>query len=218
MTFQEKLIAIRKVMRKPDGKHITQDDIASIAGVTRQAVYKWESGQSYPEVITLIKVRDFFKEYGSKDGLIPEEITLDNLLDDSFSITIPDKKRRRRKADREIQREIETIVEADGNAERTIEELLASLSAPAAPAAVITPAAAPAAPAAPVVEEAAPVAEEAPAAVVVEEPAPEEDDEDLEAEAAEAPVAEEEEASVAEETPAAEEKPKKKGFLWFGRK
>ena len=53
MTFQEKLVAIRKAM------HETQDRLASVAGVTRQAVYKWESGQSYPEVTTLIKVRDF---------------------------------------------------------------------------------------------------------------------------------------------------------------
>lgn len=43
MTFSQKLVVLRKI------KHLTQDEFASAVGVSRQAVYKWESGQSYPE-------------------------------------------------------------------------------------------------------------------------------------------------------------------------
>ena len=48
MTFKEKLVRLRKI------KGLTQDEFASAVGVSRQAVYKWESGQSYPEVAKLL--------------------------------------------------------------------------------------------------------------------------------------------------------------------
>ena len=161
MTFQEKLVVIRKIMG------CTQDDVASVAGVSRQAVYKWESGQSYPEVTTLVKVRDFYRESGSGFGF--GEITIDNLLDDDFVVEMPAKRKRRKRMNKEIQRQIEEIVEAEEKGEapaKTLEQLLAELKAPAVKAA---PAAAPAA-------EAAPAASEAPAeAAVVEEAAAEEE-------------------------------------------
>ena len=50
MTFKEKLVKLRKL------KGITQDEFASAVGVSRQAVYKWESGQSYPEAAKLIEL------------------------------------------------------------------------------------------------------------------------------------------------------------------
>lgn len=186
MTFQEKLVVLRKMMGR------TQDDIASIVGVSRQAVYKWESGQSYPEVTTLVKVRDFYRDYGGEFNLT--ELSLDNLLDDDFVIALPEKKRRRKRMNKDIQREIEAIVEAEEEGTstgKTLEELLKELSAPAPKAAAPAPKAAPT------------------PAVVVEEV---EVDEDLEAEAAEAAAP-----APAEEPVAAPEK-KKKGFLFFGRK
>ena len=159
MTFQEKLVVIRKIMG------CTQDDVASVAGVSRQAVYKWESGQSYPEVNTLVKVRDFYRESGSGFGF--GEITIDNLLDDEFVVEMPAKRKRRKRMNKEIQRQIEEIVEAEEKGEapgKTLEQLLAELKAP-------TPKAAPAPKA-----EAAPTATEAPVeAAVVEEAAAEED-------------------------------------------
>ena len=54
MTFKEKLVKLRKL------KKITQDEFASAVGVSRQAVYKWESGQSYPEVPKLIEMKHLF--------------------------------------------------------------------------------------------------------------------------------------------------------------
>ena len=79
MTFKEKLVKLRKL------KKITQDEFACAVGVSRQAVYKWESGQSYPEVPKLIEMKHLFG------------ISIDDLLDDNYEVVLPEKKRRRRK-------------------------------------------------------------------------------------------------------------------------
>ena len=78
MKFCEKLIRLRKI------KGITQDEFASAVGVSRQAVYKWESGQSYPEVAKLIEIKRLF------------EISIDDLLDENYEIALPEKKKRKR--------------------------------------------------------------------------------------------------------------------------
>ena len=78
MTFREKLVTLRKIRK------ITQDELASAVGVSRQAVYKWECGQSYPEVPKLLEIKFLFG------------ISIDDLLDDSFDIALPEKKRKRR--------------------------------------------------------------------------------------------------------------------------
>ena len=80
MTFQEKLVILRKT------RGLTQDEFASAVGVSRQAVYKWESGQSYPEVQKLLEMKTLFS------------ISIDNLLDDSYEVARPEKKRRKRAA------------------------------------------------------------------------------------------------------------------------
>ena len=54
MTFKEKLIRLRKI------HSLTQDEFACAVGVSRQAVYKWESGQSYPEVAKLLEIKLLF--------------------------------------------------------------------------------------------------------------------------------------------------------------
>lgn len=78
MTFKEKLIVLRK------NKGLTQDDFAKAVGVSRQAVYKWENGTSYPEVPKLLEIKTL---YG---------ISLDDLFDDSFEVAVPEKKKRKR--------------------------------------------------------------------------------------------------------------------------
>ena len=83
MLFKEKLVILRK------SKHLTQDEFASAVGVSRQAVYKWESGQSYPEVPKLLEMKSLLG------------ISIDDLLDDAFDIPLPEKKRRRRKKNAE---------------------------------------------------------------------------------------------------------------------
>lgn len=78
MKFSEKLIRLRKI------KGMTQDELASAVGVSRQAVYKWESGQSYPEVLKLVELKTLFG------------ISIDDLLDESYEVALPEKKKRKR--------------------------------------------------------------------------------------------------------------------------
>lgn len=92
MTFSEKIIKLRK------SKGLTQDAFASIVSVSRQAVYKWESGQSYPEAMKLVEIKKLFG------------ISIDDLLDDSYDVVVPEKKKKRlSKSDRErIENEVKT--------------------------------------------------------------------------------------------------------------
>ena len=48
MSFSENLKQIRKE------HHLSQEDLAELLDVSRQAVSKWEQGQGYPEVETLL--------------------------------------------------------------------------------------------------------------------------------------------------------------------
>jgi len=64
MKLNQKLQQIRKE------KRISQEFLAEEIGVSRQAVAKWESGQSHPEIEKLITLSDFFR------------ISLDKLLRD----------------------------------------------------------------------------------------------------------------------------------------
>ena len=159
MTFSQKLVVLRK------NKHLTQDEFASAVGVSRQAVYKWESGQSYPEALKLVEMKLLFG------------ISIDDLLDDTFEIELPKKKRRRRKPKAENAEAVAEEVAAEEAAPATEEAAPVVTEAPAieaepiaeAPAAEV---AAPAVEAEPVVE--APVAEEAPVAAEEAAPAAEE--------------------------------------------
>ena len=47
-----------QVLRKQKG--ISQEELASELGVSRQAVSKWESGQSFPELDNIVALSDFF--------------------------------------------------------------------------------------------------------------------------------------------------------------
>ena len=160
MTFKEKLVKLRKL------KGLTQDELASAIGVSRQAVYKWESGVSYPEVPKLIEMKLIFG------------ISIDDLLDDNYEVVLPEKKKRKRLSNEE-KKAIEAKVETEEAPAAPVEE-------PAAPIeetvteepAVETPAEEPKAEETVVaVEEApeAPATEETPAetapAVSTEEPA-----------------------------------------------
>ena len=149
MTFKEKLVKLRKL------KGLTQDELASAVGVSRQAVYKWESGQSYPEVPKLVELKLIFG------------ISIDDLLDESYEVVLPEKKKRKR-----LSNEQKAAIEAKVEAEE------APVAEPA--------------PEAPVVEE-APVEETPVVETPVVEPTPEAPAAPAPAEAVEtpAPVAEE---------------------------
>ena len=94
MTFKEKLVRLRKI------KGLTQDEFASAVGVSRQAVYKWESGQSYPEVAKLLEIKLLFN------------ISIDDLLDENYVVELPEKKRKKREPKVEkVEEASETIAE-----------------------------------------------------------------------------------------------------------
>ena len=103
MKFSEKIVVLRKI------KKITQDELACAVGVSRQAVYKWESAQSYPEVAKLLEIKLLFN------------ISIDDLLDDTFDIPLPEKKRKKRgpkpkaKVEDADYVEVEVYVDEDGN-------------------------------------------------------------------------------------------------------
>ena len=148
MTFKEKLVILRK------SRGLTQDEFASAVGVSRQAVYKWESGQSYPEVPKLLEMKLLFT------------ISIDELLDDNYDIPLPEKKKRKRAAKEA------TPVAAAPKAAKPAAPKAAPVAQPA-PAAKPAAAPAPAAPkAAPVAPKATPVAQPAPAAKPAAAPAP----------------------------------------------
>lgn len=69
MTFREKLLALRR----RDG--LTQTALAKAVGVTRQAVYLWEKGISYPDAEALLSLRRLFG------------VSIDVLLDESLSLS-----------------------------------------------------------------------------------------------------------------------------------
>ena len=151
MTFKEKLVILRK------SKGLTQDEFASAVGVSRQAVYKWESGQSYPEVPKLLEMKLLFT------------ISIDELLDDNYDLPLPDKKKRKRAPKQDAPK-----------TEKVAKAAPAPKAAPVAPAAPkaepVAPKAAPVAPVAPKAEpvapKAAPVAPAAPKAEPVAPKAP----------------------------------------------
>lgn len=54
MTFQERLNRLRRE------RGLSQEDLAEVVGVTRQAVQKWESGASRPDMDNLTALADYF--------------------------------------------------------------------------------------------------------------------------------------------------------------
>ena len=207
MTFKEKIVKLRKL------KGLTQDEFASAVGVSRQAVYKWECGQSYPEVSKLLEIKFLFG------------ISIDDLLDESYEVIIPEKKKRKRKPKDENAAPVAAkpaapAVKAEPAPVKEEPKKEEPVFAPMADEDIRnellgTKKAAPAVEEAPAVKEevapvaeAAPVVEEAPAAPA-EEPAPV-----VEETVAAAP------APVAEAAPAAEAATEKKGLFGrlFGRK
>lgn len=68
MSFSEKLQRLRK------NKNISQEELAEIMNVSRQAVSKWESGQSIPDIDKLVEISNYFN------------VSVDNLLKDEKEI------------------------------------------------------------------------------------------------------------------------------------
>ena len=69
MSFGENLRNVRKK------KNITQEDLAEILGVSRQAISKWESDNGYPETEKLLVISEVLNI--SIDSLLHGGSTLD---------------------------------------------------------------------------------------------------------------------------------------------
>ena len=54
MSFEERLYQLRRE------RGISQEELANIVGVSRQAVQKWESGASQPNMDNLIAISEYF--------------------------------------------------------------------------------------------------------------------------------------------------------------
>lgn len=65
MIFSEKLQILRKT------KEYSQEEIAEMLDVSRQAVAKWEAGLSYPDIFNLIQISNLF--HVTVDYLIKEQ-------------------------------------------------------------------------------------------------------------------------------------------------
>lgn len=94
MEFCEKLMRLRKT------HHMTQDDLAQAIGVSRQAVYKWECGQSYPEAMKLVALKELFG------------ISIDNLLDPNYEVETPFRMRQRKAREVKVTEEVTPLTEA----------------------------------------------------------------------------------------------------------
>ena len=68
MTFSEKILYLRKT------KEIPQNKLAKALNVSRQSIYKWESGVCMPELDKIKKMAEIFEV--SYDILLNDEISL----------------------------------------------------------------------------------------------------------------------------------------------
>lgn len=75
--FKDNLVQLRKY------RHMTQEDLAGLVGVTRQAIAKWESGESVPDLERCKVLAEVF------------EVSLDDLANfepkDNMGLRIPPK-------------------------------------------------------------------------------------------------------------------------------
>lgn len=94
ISFQEQLQRLRKE------KGLTQEKLAEIIGISRQAVAKWEVGQSYPDIARLIALSDFFRvsidklvnDYEENCRLCIEENKEDDVYEDIIQFLCEAKK------------------------------------------------------------------------------------------------------------------------------
>ena len=70
MTLGEKITELRK------NKNLSQIQLAEQLGVSRQAISKWESGNTMPGIDSIIEISNFF------------DVTIDSLLKDGDDFTL----------------------------------------------------------------------------------------------------------------------------------
>lgn len=76
MHFNEKLIELRK------SKGLSQDELGSALGVSRQTISKWELAQSYPDFQRLVLLSDYF---GQSLDVLVKDIDVQDVRDKNLS-------------------------------------------------------------------------------------------------------------------------------------
>ena len=113
MSFHSKMIKLRKL------KNLTQQGFAEEVGVSRQSVYKWESGQSYPDVEKLLKIARTFGV--TVDDMLNDEMDVDRagvmrpaaeVKEEEERLAREREERRRRRAENKAKREREAAAQA----------------------------------------------------------------------------------------------------------
>ncbi len=83
MTLGEKLVMLRKQ------NNMTQEEIGSILNVSRQAIQKWESNSSLPDIYKLKQIADYYNvtvDYLLNEDLINNSNKLNNIKSDSENL------------------------------------------------------------------------------------------------------------------------------------
>ena len=133
MSFHSKMIKLRKI------KGLTQETFAAAIGVSRQSVYKWESGQSYPEVEKLLKIARTFSV--TVDDMLNDEMDVDRagvmrpaaeVAEEEARIAREKEERRRRRAENKARREAQAKAAAEGAPVAAAEQAPAAEPAPKA--------------------------------------------------------------------------------------
>ena len=115
MTYSEKIVKLRKA------NGYSQETFAKAVGVSRQAVYKWESGISYPEAEKLIEIKKLLG------------IKIDDLLDDSYEVVVEKKPVEKKKAAPEkTEEQADTVAEETAAPVETEAEVKEETHVPAA--------------------------------------------------------------------------------------
>lgn len=98
MTLGDKLSKLRKE------NNYTQEQLANVLGVSRQAISKWESNLAYPETDKLIRISELF--HCSLDYLLKDAVERENkdtdLAEESDACTIRIRKIREKKSSKMI--------------------------------------------------------------------------------------------------------------------
>lgn len=119
MYFREKVVQLRK------DASMTQDYFAQAVGVSRQAVYKWEKGKSYPETEKLILIAKLFNV--TVDSLLEDDYALFNLSMPALQVQEKKAPAKKKVAPKKKSEKAEAHVERS-----TDEEVLAAVFAPPA--------------------------------------------------------------------------------------
>lgn len=68
-----------KIKRARVQVNLTQEYVAERLGVSRQTISNWESGKTYPDIVSVVKMSDLYDI--SLDHLLKEEASMSNYLD-----------------------------------------------------------------------------------------------------------------------------------------